>query len=60
MTSDPGADSGAQADEQGAAGQVPDAAGAPQKRKHARPRMTASILSIDGLCTGNVRSTPTP
>ena len=38
MTSDPGADSGAEADEQMAADQAPDDAGAPQKRKHARPR----------------------
>jgi signal peptidase I len=38
MTSDPGADSGAQADEQGAAGQAPDAAGTPPRRKHARPK----------------------
>jgi signal peptidase I len=38
MTPDPGADSGAQADEQPADGQAPDDAGAPGKRKHARPR----------------------
>jgi len=37
MTSDPGADSGAQADEQAAAGQAPDAADT-RKRKHARSR----------------------
>jgi signal peptidase I len=38
MTSDPSADSGAQADEQTADGQAPDADGAPRKRKrkHAR------------------------
>ena len=41
MTSDPGADSGAQADEQGgqpAVGHAPDEAGVPRKRKHARTR----------------------
>jgi len=40
MTSDPGADSGAQADEQAADGQAPDAAETPQTqtRKHPRPR----------------------
>ena len=38
MTSDPGADSGGQADEQTAADQAPDAANPPRKRKHARPR----------------------
>jgi signal peptidase I len=38
MTSDPGADSGAQADEQTAADQAPDAVDTPRKRKHARPR----------------------
>jgi len=38
MTSDPGADSGAQADEQTAADQAPDAVDPPRKRKHARPR----------------------
>jgi len=38
MTSDPGADSGAQADEQGAHGQEPDAAETPQTQKQARPR----------------------
>ena len=25
-----------------------------------RPRLTTSIFSMDGLCTGKVRSTPTP
>ena len=38
MTSDPGADSGAQADEQTAADRAPDAPDTPRKRKHARPR----------------------
>ena len=38
MTPDPGADSGAQADEQTTAGQTPDAVDTPRKRKHARPR----------------------
>jgi signal peptidase I len=38
MTPDPGADSGAQADEQTAAGQAPEPADASRKRKRAQPR----------------------
>jgi signal peptidase I len=41
MTPDPGADSGAQADEQAADGQPPEAVDTPRKRKHARPRKRA-------------------